>query len=152
MSRDNFIHEANLLTDQQKNEECLDLCDKALAIDDKNADALLHKGACVIRLKTPEDAIPCCDKILNGHAFFINDIDLSTAMTLDNKGFALSMLGKFEDALEYHDKALAIDDKNEKTFVNKALAFGGLGKYDESLKNSEHAISINQNYIIDKVK
>ena len=63
MSRDNFIHEANLLTDQQKNEECLDLCDKALAIDDKNADALLHKGACLIRLKKPEDAIPCCDKI-----------------------------------------------------------------------------------------
>ena len=31
MSRDNFLHEANLLSDQQKNEECLDLCDKELS-------------------------------------------------------------------------------------------------------------------------
>ena len=65
---------------------------------------------------------------------------------INNKGHALSMLRKFEDALECHDKALAIDDKNEKIYVNKALALGGLGKFEESLKNSEHAISINQNY------
>ena len=146
MSRDNFLHEANLLSDQQKNEEYLDLCDKELSRDEKNADALLHKSVCLIRLKKLEDAIACCDKILDGDAFFITDIEISTAFTLDNKGFALSLLGKFEDALEYHDKALAIDDKNEKTFVNKALALGGLGRYEESLKNSEHAISINQNY------
>ena len=101
---------------------------------------------CRARLKKPEDAIVCCDKILDGDAFFIGDIELSTAFTLDNKGYALSLLGKFEDALEYHEKALVIDDKNEKTFVNKALAFAGLGKYEDSLKNSEHAISINQNY------
>ena len=131
MSRENFLHEANLLTDQQKNEECLDLCNKELGRDDKNADALLHKSACLIRLKKPEDAIACCDKILDGDAFFISDIDLSTAFTLDNKGHALSMLGKFGDALEYHEKALVIDNKNEKTFVNKALALGGLGKYEE---------------------
>ena len=146
MSRENFLHEANLLADQQKNDEYLDLCNKELARDDKNADALLHKSACLIRLKKPEDAIACCDKILDGDAFFIGDIELSTAFTLDNKGYALSLLGKFEDALEYHEKALVIDDKNEKTFVNKALALGGLGKYEDSLKNSEHAISINQNY------
>ena len=146
MSRDDFINKATLLSDQQKNQEWLELCDKELALDDKNANALLHKSACLIRLKKPQDAIACCDKILDGDAFFISDIDLSTAFTLDNKGHALSMLGKFGDALEYHEKALVIDNKNEKTFVNKALALGGLGKYEESLKNSEHAISINQNY------
>ena len=31
MSRDNFIHEATLLYDQHKNEECVDLCDKELS-------------------------------------------------------------------------------------------------------------------------
>ena len=146
MSRDNFIHEATLLSDQHKNKECIDLCNNELALDDKNANALLHKSACLINLKKPEDAIACCDEILNGSAFFISDVELSTAFTLNNKGRALSMLEKFEDALEYHEKALAIDDKNEKIFVNKAYALGGLGKYEESLKNSEHAISINQNY------
>ena len=146
MSRDDFIHKATLLSDQQKHSECLELCEKEIAIDDKNANALLHKSACLIKLKKPEDAIACCDKILNGNAFFIYDVELSTAFTLNNKGHALSMLRKFEDALECHDKALAIDDKNEKIYVNKALALGGLGKFEESLKNSEHAISINQNY------
>ena len=146
MSRDNFIHEATMLSDQQKNKECLDLCNKELGLDDKNANALLHKSACLINLKKPEDAISCCDKILNGSAFFISDIELSTAFTLNNKGRALSMLGKFEDALVYHEKALALDVNNEKIFVNKAFALGGLGKYEESLKNSEQAISINQNY------
>ena len=146
MSRDDFIHKATLLSDQQKHSECLELCEKEIAIDDKNANALLHKSACLIKLKKPEDAIACCDKILNGNAFFISDVELSTAFTLNNKGHALSMLRKFEDALECHDKALAIDDKNEKIYVNKALALGGLGKFEESLKNSEHAISINQNF------
>jgi len=146
MSRDDFIDKATLLSDQQKHNECLELCDKEIAIDDKNANALLHKSACLIHLKKPEDAIACCDKILNGDANFISDVELSTAFTLNNKGRALSMLGKFEDALEYHEKALAIDDNNEKIFVNKALALGGLGKYEDALKNSEHAISINQNF------
>ena len=50
------------------------------------------------------------------------------------------MLGKFEDALEYHEKALAIDDNNEKIFVNKALALGGLGKYEDALKNCNKVI------------
>ena len=118
MSRENFLHKANLLSDQQKNEECLDLCNQELTRDDKNADALLHKSACLIRLKKPEDAIVCCDKILDGNAFFIVDIEFSTAFTLDNKVYALSLLGKFEDALEYHEKALVIDDKHEKIFVN----------------------------------
>ena len=119
MSRENFLQKANLLSDQQKNEEYLDLCNRELTRDDKNADALLHKSACLIRLKKPEDAIVCCDKILDGNAFFISDIELSTAFTLDNKGYALSLLGKFEDALEYHEKALVIDDKMKKYLLIK---------------------------------
>ena len=146
MSRDDFINKATLLSDQQKNQEWLELCDKELALDDKNANALLHKSACLIRLNKPEDAIECCDNILNGNAFFISDVEISTALTLNNKGYALSLLGKFEDALEYHDKALTIDDKNEKIHVNKAFALIGLSRFEESLKSSEHAISINQNY------
>ena len=146
MSREDFLHEANLLFDQQKNKEHLELCNKELTLNEKNAEALLHKSASLLRLEKPEDAIMCCDRILDGDASFVSDIELSTAYTLNNKGFALSMLGKFEDALECHEKSLAIDDKNEKTFVNKAHALFGLGKFEESLKNSEHAISIHQNF------
>ena len=51
MSRDDFIHKATLLSDQQKHSECLELCEKEIAIDDKNANALLHKSACLIKLK-----------------------------------------------------------------------------------------------------
>ena len=86
--------QANLLFDQQKNKEHLELCNKELTLNEKNAEALLHKSASLLRLEKPEDAIMCCDRILDGDASFVSDIELSTAYTLNNKGFALSMLGE----------------------------------------------------------
>ena len=35
MSREDFLHEANLLFDQQKNKEHLELCNKELTLNDK---------------------------------------------------------------------------------------------------------------------
>ena len=129
--------------DKQKAE---DYYKKSIAIDNKIPEPFNNLGTLYNSLDKTEDAIVCCDNILSGNAFFISDVEISTALTLNNKGYALSLLGKFEDALEYHDKALTIDDKNEKIHVNKAFALIGLSRFEESLKNSEHAISINQNY------
>jgi tetratricopeptide (TPR) repeat protein len=50
--------------------------------------------------------------------------------TLDNKGFALYSLGKYNEAIIYYDKSLAIDPNYTTALNNKALALLKLEKYN----------------------
>ena len=83
---DEFIEKAKSLS----NQESLEYCDEILSHDVHTADALLVKSACFIRLKKFEDAILCCNKIIE-----LSDRKGILYVTYDNKGLALSRLGKF---------------------------------------------------------
>jgi tetratricopeptide (TPR) repeat protein len=44
----------------------------------------------------------------------------------DTKGLALNNLGKYNEAIEYYDKALQIDPKHADALYNKGLALNKL--------------------------
>ena len=135
-THDEFLKKVTSLSDQ----ECLEYCDEILSHNAHTADALLMKSACFIRLKNFEDVISCCNKI----------IDLSDEGILnvayDNKGLALSRLGKFTEALECHKKSFELGGRNKKNLVNLSLALGGLDRYGESSVMAGKALKIDPNY------
>jgi len=45
----------------------------------------------------------------------------------------LSHLGKYEEAIKYFNKVLAIDPYRINVLINKAIALGNLTRYDEAI-------------------
>lgn len=57
---------------------------------------------------------------------------------MNNKGNALNYLGRYEEAIEYLDKALAINPNHDNASRNK----GNLRRYDEAIQCYDKAIEI----------
>ena len=51
-----------------------------------------------------------------------------------NKGLALGNLGKYQEAIEWYDKALKIDPNYVDALNNKGIALNNLGKYQEAIE------------------
>jgi tetratricopeptide (TPR) repeat protein len=102
-----------------KHRKILDICDKALKIEDNNVDVLNIKAFYLIGFKAYgygysneydyyeegyyEEAIKCCDKIIH-----ISPNNISGWV---NKGWALKMQKKHDEAEKCFEKAVEIDDK-----------------------------------------
>ena len=87
-----------------RDQEALQCCDKALAIDPNDAVAWALKGAALGTLGRYQEAIPCYDKALA--------IDPKNADSWASKGAALCLLNRHREAIPCIDKALAIDPQN----------------------------------------
>jgi tetratricopeptide (TPR) repeat protein len=61
----------------------------------------------------------------------------------DTKGLALNNLGKYNEAIEYYDKALQIDPKHAYPWNNKGNALNSLGKYEEAIKYIDKSLELN---------
>ena len=57
-------------------------------------------------------------------------------------------MGKFEDALECYDKALAIDPNDKDILYNKGLTLHSLNRHDEAFQYYDRALQIDPNYIL----
>ncbi|MBI1731005.1 tetratricopeptide repeat protein [Candidatus Acetothermia bacterium] len=72
--------------------------------------------------------------------------DFSEAWT--SRGAALAALGKYDDALTSHDRALATDPINARAWTNRGAALGNLGKYEEALSSCDKALVIKPIYAL----
>ncbi|MFQ5909386.1 MAG: tetratricopeptide repeat protein [Thermoplasmata archaeon] len=63
-----------------------------------------------------------------------------------SKGAALTILGKYEEAIECIDNALKLSPNNEVALVNKGTALSRLGRHKEALKCYNEAIRVNSDY------
>jgi len=64
----------------------------------------------------------------------------------NNKGIALSNLGKDKDAIECYDKAIKIDEKDADVWNNKGIALSNLGKDKDAIECYDKAIEIDEKY------
>ncbi|MGC1264049.1 MAG: tetratricopeptide repeat protein, partial [Nitrososphaeraceae archaeon] len=69
-------------------------------------------------------------------------IDPNFVETLNNKGMALSNLGKYQEAISWFDMALKIYPNFVDALYNKADALGELGSYEEAFIWTEKALAI----------
>ena len=65
-------------------------------------------------------------------------------VTWNNKGVALSRLGKFHEAIEAYDQALQIDPEYTSAWNNKGVVLSRLGKYNEAIEAFDQALRIRQ--------
>ena len=61
---------------------------------------------------------------------------------------ALHNLSKYQEAIEWYDKALKIDPNNILALNNKGLALSNLGKYQEAIEWYDKALKIDPNNIL----
>ncbi|MFX0102170.1 MAG: tetratricopeptide repeat protein [Candidatus Hodarchaeota archaeon] len=66
------------------------------------------------------------------------DVDWGT------KGFELYKKDKFEESIEYLDKALEIDPEDNSSLYCKAQALGMMGKYEEALENVNKLLELDE--------
>ncbi|MBI3851718.1 MAG: tetratricopeptide repeat protein [Verrucomicrobia bacterium] len=65
-----------------------------------------------------------------------------TVISWNNKGGALDALGRYDEAIECFDKALAIDSQNAKVWVNKGGVLEALGQHEEAIGCFDKALAI----------
>jgi len=62
----------------------------------------------------------------------------------NNKGVALSRLGKYNEAIEAYDEALRINPDYTSAWNNKGVVLSRLGKYPEAIEAFDRALRIRQ--------
>ena len=62
------------------------------------------------------------------------------------KAATLHNLGKYQEAIEWYDKALKID-RNNLALNNKGLALNNLGKYQEAIEWYDKVLEIDPNNV-----
>jgi tetratricopeptide (TPR) repeat protein len=124
------------LFSQERYQEAIEYFDKALAIDPNDTNALTSKADVLSFLESPDED--------NGiETYFAL---LQTADTLLDKGAALFSLGRYEEAIEYFDRAIELDPNNAKAWDNKGSALYGLGRYEKAFEHYVRALQISPNY------
>ncbi|TLZ11873.1 MAG: tetratricopeptide repeat protein [Gammaproteobacteria bacterium] len=95
--------------------------DQALARDPNSADALNNRGAVLVRLFRPRDALPD----------FARSIALRPdyAEAFTNAGIALRGLGRYQEALNHLDRALSIRPNDVTATWTKALLKLAMGEF-----------------------
>lgn len=66
--------------------------------------------------------------------------DFKVAIVWNNKGVALSRLGKYAEAIEAYENALLLDPNYSCVWNNKGVVLSRLGKYQEAVEAYDHAL------------
>ena len=70
----------------------------------------------------------------------------SNVSALVHKGSALYSLGNYTQAIQYYDKALAVDPNNKRALNNKGSTLYSLGNYRQAIQSFDKALAIDPNY------
>ena len=94
------------------------------------------------------ESISSYDKAISASATLKSSADWSDTMDIPwySKGAALTILGKYEEAIDCIDNALKLSPNNEVALVNKGMALSRLGRHREALKCYNEAIRVNPGY------
>jgi tetratricopeptide (TPR) repeat protein/predicted amidophosphoribosyltransferase len=95
-----------------------------------------------------KDSIASYDKAISASSALRDTSDWSSNLDVPwySKGAALTILGKYEEAIECIDNALKLSPNNEVALVNKGTALARLGRHRDALKCYNEAIRVNPNY------
>ena len=99
---------------------------------------LTNKGAALVALDRPDEALTCYDKAL--------EIKPRFAEAWNNKGNALGALGRSDETVACCDKAQSINPQYAEAWNNKGVALGAFGRYEEALTCCDKALEIKPRY------
>ena len=135
--RTNNLTAANKFLDAEKPEEALTVADKALAQNDRDAQAWKIRGDALFLLERYESALSAYQKA--------SQLAPNNAKYWTNQGETFYILQRYEDALKAHNKALQLEPNNVGALNKIGLAFIGLKNYQNALDTFEKAREIKPN-------
>ncbi|MFL6329200.1 MAG: tetratricopeptide repeat protein [Nitrososphaeraceae archaeon] len=69
-------------------------------------------------------------------------MDPNNKNAINNKAALLVSLGKFDQAIQYYDKALSIDPNNVRAPINKGRSLSQLHRFEEAISNYDRTLKI----------
>lgn len=143
------------LAKQEKHEDAIKSFDKAIEIDRDNAKAWLNRGHALGMLNRVDDSITSFNKAIEldsriaellkkrglldetGKKFrykkdAISENDKKNAEILTDKGYRLTSMGKYKDAIKYLDDALKLDPRSGTVLLCKYICLDNLGRKNEA--------------------
>jgi len=120
-----FFMKAHLLGHLDKNQEALELYNKALQKDPKDTNSLYEKSQVLLELGKTKESLKVAEKSL--------EIDPEDKDVLVHKGVVLMELERNEEALSCFNKAIQFDSSDEDAWYNTACALSILNKKEEAL-------------------
>ena len=147
--------------------QALAVCDRVIALNPGDLDALFNRAILLSRLGRLEDALAAFDQVLARSKDFndalfergnvlaalsrygaaaesyasVLSIAPSHLGALTNRGNALMELKRHAEALECYDKMLAISREDKNALSNRAIALKELGRYEEALAGCERVLA-----------
>jgi len=106
--------------------KAIDVYDREIKDNPKNATAWFCKAGLISILNGSEEAISAYDKVIE-----LNGSKMIDALI--TKGNILLNLGRYNESLDTIDKAIQLDPENPSVWYEKATYYNILGKYNESL-------------------
>ena len=112
----------------------VELCDKAIYVNELNPDAYYFKGMALINLKKYSRAI---EEFINVLALDSNYIEARLAIADINR-----LKGDYDDALDVYNSVLKIDSESYEALKGKALVYADLKEYKRACNLFKMADSI----------
>ena len=117
------------------NSRAIELCDKAIYINEFNSEAYYYKGKALINLESYDEAI---NEFITALALDSDYLDARIAIGDVNR-----LNGDFDDALDVYDSALRIDRNSFEALRGKALVYAEMEDYKMACDFFKRADSIN---------
>ena len=134
-----------------ENDKAMAYFDEAIACATREAAALIENIttgiAEIVGEQSPELAEKYLVKVLEGKADRLTRQDIETFNRL---GIALKKQGKWQTAVEYYQKALAVAQDDEGLHYNLGLALAEGGRHAEASRRFEQALRLNPKFYQDR--
>ena len=135
---DLYVDKGKVLAETGQPEDALLCFDKALAINGGHPVALDLKASILLMLKRPADTLEIFDRLLQIAPF--------RSRTLNNRGLALTELGRYDGAVESFRLAAASDSRNPEIWINLGNVLCKSKSYNDALAAYGSALQINPNF------
>jgi len=112
----------------------LEAFDSAIALNNKNIDALKGKGQALIAQDEFENAIQWFDRVV--------EMKPEDKESWVSKAEAYVSMGRFEGAIGCYDKAIDLDEHSKSLWINKGMLLERIANYEESIKCYDRALDI----------
>lgn len=121
--------------------EAVDAFEKTVALEPEVAEFASNLGAALTsRFQNDKAAadLTRAVEVLEGAAA----LGPKLASTHNNLGHAYLLSGRYQEALEAFDRALAVDGKDVPTLFNRAATLHALGREEDCLKTLDHVLTV----------
>lgn len=141
-------------------EEAIEAYNKAIELKGNNIDILSAKMISALQLERLEEAIEVFDNAIDIYTsdvdgdtygltkYIIREMELireDAAIRYNNDGYILVESGRYEEALEKHNKAIRLDPYNIYYLKEKANVLVKLQRLEEAIESYDNAIKLRPN-------